>query len=338
MDRRRFLSLTGAAAAAASLPSSWCRAVAAPGALPYTEDSFFRSRVDAAGTPVDQARTDAFRTFMGTHPDQRAVSWPVITGQVQRSKINPWGTVFHLGSDLDPVWRLTGTTTLAPVAATQGFHMADPVADQFPTGTQDRTGVVNDPVFGYTVQFADAVPNRTDRTINVSNAALFWHSSNGLDGRNLRSTDKRNRSSRGRIIDAMVISRWRVDAGLAAGTGLGHVLHMMFVETQSTEGFCHPMIGKESGKNGFGAQGERLRINPGVDLAARGLTGAALVVAKTLQEHGCYLGDNSGSSSTLKGQQRTATYDPYFGTNLTADCLKSYITWADFEVLPKGWP
>ncbi|MDQ3222142.1 MAG: hypothetical protein M3Q75_01510 [Gemmatimonadota bacterium] len=196
--------------------------------------------------------------------------------------------------------------------------------------------MVTDPVFGYTVQFADAVPNRTDRTINVSSAAVFWQSSNGLDGRNPRSNDKRNKSSRGLIIDAMVISRWRVDAGLVAGTGLGHVLHMMFVETQTADVYCHPMIGKENAKNGFGAQGERIRINPSLNLAARGLTGAALLAAKTLQEHGCYLGDNSASCSTLEGQQMTATYDPNAGANLTANRLKSYITWADFEVLPRG--
>lgn len=49
----------------------------------------------------------------------------------------------------------------------------------------------------------------------------------------------------------MAISQWRVDAASAAGTGIGHVLHMMFVETLTTDKFCHPMIGKEHNCFGY---------------------------------------------------------------------------------------
>jgi hypothetical protein len=296
--------------------------------LPYSADSFFKSRCDKA--PVDLARSESFRAFMRSHPDQAATNWPKVN-------MNPsWAMSYHVGKASDPVWRLTGGNTSVAqlkILTTQGFHMADSVADTFPTGDQDRPGVMIDPVFGYTVQFADAVVDKTARTISVSNAGIMWHTSNGLDGRNPKSNDKRNFTSRGRILDAMVIRRDTLDKAVAAGTGLGHVLHLFFVETKTTDGVVHPMVGAEGDKVGWGAEGERIRIKPSIDLAGRGLTGAALAVARTLQQHGTYLGDNSGSTTQIKASQPHV----YTGTNLTTDVFKGKITWDDFEVIPKGW-
>jgi hypothetical protein len=321
-----------ASAPASSTPtsgSSGSTAQASGGlSFPYSADSFFRSRVTDA--PVDAARTRQFQAFMASHPDQAGITWPKIN-------MNPeWAMSYHVGRATDPVWRLTGGNTADPrltVLQKQGFHMADSVADTFPTGTQDRPGVMVDPVFGYTVQFADAVVDKATRTITVSNAGIMWHGSNGLDGRNPNSDDERNFTSRGRIPDAMVIRRDQLDQAAASGTGLGHVLHLFFVETNTADGVVHPMTGAESGKAGWGAEGERIRIRPDVDLEARGLTGAALVIARTLQENGAYIGDNSGSSTQIKASQP----EQYAGTNLTTDALRGKITWADFEVLPRGW-
>lgn len=309
--------------------STGSTAVSSGGAfMPYSANSFFRSRVTSA--PVDAARTSQFRSFMASNPDQAGITWPKIN-------MNPdWAMSYHVGTATDPVWRLAGGNTgdaRLAVLRTQGFHMADSVADSFPTGTQDRPGVMVDPVFGYTVQFADAVVNKATRTITVSNAGIMWHGSNGLDGRNPDSDDQRNFTSRGRIPDAMVIRRDLLDRAVAAGTGLGHVLHLFFVETNTADGAVNPMTGAESGNSGWGAEGERIRIRPDVDLAARGLTGAALAIARTLQENGAYIGDNSGSSTQIKASQPEA----YSGTNLTTDALRGKISWADFEVIPLGW-
>jgi hypothetical protein len=219
--------------------------------------------------------------------------------------------------------------------------MADAVANRIPAGGQDRLLVVVDPVLGYTVLCGDVVPDLGSRTISAATSGIFWHTSNGLDRRNPRSNDARNFCSRGRIPDSLVIRPDLVQAGIANGTGLGHVLELFLVETNSRTfgtGFVHPMVGTESRHTtGWGAEGERLRINPRVDLAARGLTGGALVIARTLQQHGAYIGDNSGSASTLKGAQSTATDDPYAGTNVATDCLEGKVTWDDFEVVVAGW-
>ncbi len=56
-----------------------------------------------------------------------------------------------------------------------------------------------------------------------------------------------------------------------------------------------------------------------------------------MQESGCYIGDNSGSSSTVKAQQASPAHDPWSGTNLGTDCLSGRVSWNDFYVLPPGW-
>ena len=93
------------------------------------------------------------------------------------------------------------------------------------------------------------------RTISVQSAGITYHSSNGLHRNDPLSNDKRNFTSRGRISEAMVIRRDLVDHGIAYNTDLGHVLHMFLVETRSSDGFRHPMVACEGGKNGFGAEG-----------------------------------------------------------------------------------
>jgi hypothetical protein len=300
------------------------------GSLPYTADSFFKSR--AENLPIDQAKTDAMHAFMKTDPDQKAISWPKIN-------LNPgWSGhnyVYRSGMTA-PVWRLAvgsgGGNSRLDIVETQGVHISDSVWDTVPTGTQDRLLVVQDHVFGYTVQCADVAPNRTARTWTASNCGIFWHSSNGLDYRNPKSNDQRNISSRGRIIDSMQVPRAELDAAVSAGTGVGHVLHLFWVSTEKAMGFSHPMVGAEGNTGGWGGEGWRLRLNPTIDLQARGLTGATLALARTLQQNGAYIGDNSGSSTQIK----VGPPGDYTGTNLATDAFKGKITWDDFQVVTPG--
>lgn len=296
-------------------------------AQPYASGSYLTSRVDGSSAVVDSARTSQFQTFMKTHPDQKAVTWP------QVNMNDSWAMTYAYGKSTDPVWKLTGSAVTGnsrlKILNTQGFHMPDTTADTFPSGTQDRPGLMIDKTFGYTALFADAVPNKATRTIAVSSAGITWHGSNGLDYRNPASNDTRNFMSRGRLAEAMVVTREELDAAVAAGTGVGKVLHLFFVETNSADGFRSPMVGAEGGQAGWGAEGERLRIKPSVDLVARGLSGYPLALARTLQQNGTYLGDNSGSTTKLKMSQ---TFH-YTGTGLTKDVFQGKISWSDFEVL-----
>jgi hypothetical protein len=198
------------------------------------------------------------------------------------------------------------------------------------TQTDDSPLCVVDRARGFTLFCANAELVGRHR-IRATAAAVTYHSSNGLDYRNPRSDDARNFTSRGRISDAMVIRRDLVRYGVDHHTDLGHVLHLFLVETNSRDGFRHPMVGAESGKTGFGAEGERLAIDPDIDLGRRGLSPEGLVIARTLQRRGCYIGDNSGSASALKAQQENSDR-PLWRGRLKADSLKG-ITWDDFVVL-----
>jgi hypothetical protein len=294
---------------------------------PYSPHSYFKRPV--TGHPIDISRTRAFQHFMSTFPDQVGEHHPIITGV---GGYNNWGTAFAMGSRRDPVWRLTGA--IQPechVLRTRGFH-APPWLGSILTGTNDSPFCVIDRASGFTVFGSNAaVAGR--RTIHVGSAGVTYHSSNGLTGKNPRSNDHRNFTSRGRISEAMVIRRDLVEYGIAHQTGLGHVLHLFMTETNSADGFCNPMVHGESGQHGFGAEGERITIRRHIDLRTRGLSPAGLVIARTLQQHGCYFGDNAGGPSTLKAQQESGRRPVWHGL-LERDSLRG-ITWDDFVVLAR---
>ena len=174
------------------------------------------------------------------------------------------------------------------------------------------------------------------QAVTVSAAGSFAHDTNGLDRRNPRSNSQLNERSRGVIPDAMAIRVDLLDWAIRNNTDLGHVLEVFWSETDSAAGFAHPMVGAESGKAGAGAEGQRFRIKPGIDLASRpGCSPTSnpvgLAIARTLQQRGAFLGDNSGSGSGIKTEQN-ANYP-----GLTADSLRGCMTWDDIEFLSLGW-
>lgn len=297
----------------------------------YSSDAWLYARADAL--PVDVARTTSFRNFMATHPEQKATKYMKINGI---TATNPWGTTYHRATvAADPIWKAVGgTSPLTKLLNIQGVHIPDVVLKRVPTGTQDRPMLIVDEVFGYSAFFADVKPNFTNHTFSVSNAAIFWHGSNGLDADNPLSNDNRNFNSRGRIPDAMCISGAAVRAAAAANTDLGQKFQVFFVETKSTEGHVHPMVGEENKKLGWGAEGAHLRLKSSIDYVALGATGGLLALLRSLQRYGCYNGDNSGSSSRLKGEQGAPGYLPYAGTNITPDCL-SIAPWPHWEVVAR---
>ena len=346
MSRRMFLGAAAGVAASAITGTSTVRAwgsqlvepgfaasaataTAGTGYLPYTADSFFKSKV--AGAPIDATRTAAFRSFMKSFVDQKGTAYPTINGLSGSS----WGTPFAIGTSSDPVWKLTGTLS-SKVAdlATTGFHAPDWLGSIL-TGTTDSPFCVLDMASGFTV-FGGKASQTGTRTISVGSAGKTWHSSNGLHFKNPKSNDSRNFTSRGRISDSMVIRRDIVDKAIAGGTGLGHVLHLFLCETRSSDGYCSPMVSCEGNKAGWGAEGERIAIDQKVNLTTRGLSPFGLAIARTLQQHGAYIGDNAGKQSALKAEQASAARNPWSGLAVSQDALKG-LTWDDFVVVPRGW-
>lgn len=299
--------------------------------LPCTPDSFFKSRVDGAGVPISATLTQQFRSFMASHPEQASIPFPKVNVN------NDWSGIHHVSKASDPIWRLTGGNTTdseLSILRTQGVHLADAVLNVNPSGSQDRLLVIYDPVFGYVAQMADTTPNFATRTITVSNAGIMWYNSNCLDNGNPRSDDPRNETSRGRIVPSMQIPAAFMQKAIDNNTGIGYTLHLFFVETDTAAGHVHPMTGSEGSKNGFGAEGLRVRLNPNINLDARGLTPGCEAIAKTLQQHGGYLGDNSGSSTQIK-VGHPSQYPASFG--LSANCLQGKVLWSEFEVVAPGF-
>jgi hypothetical protein len=317
------VTAAGAAAGVSGLAAGPAQAARRP-FLPYGPRSYFRRPL--ADPRIDWARTRAFRRFMASHPDQREIDHPRLSGVD-----GEWGMPYAMGRERHPVWRLTGDLNRwTELLGRRGFHAPAWLGDTL-TGTSDSPFCVVDRASGFTV-LAHRAERVGDRLIRVDGAAITYHDSNGLDRRHRRSNDDRNYMSRGRISDAMVIRRDLVKHGITNRTDLGHVLHMFLVETRTADGHTGPMINQEKGKHGFGAQGERIAIAPGVDLRKRDLSPAAMVIARTLKNYGCYFGDNSGSSSRIKVEQETGGRQVWKGLGLHRDSLRG-LSWEDFVVL-----
>jgi hypothetical protein len=298
--------------------------------IPYSGDSFFRKPLPTSGVPV--ASNSAAGIAFANANDKYA--YPRIRG-VQG---DPWGEPFQLSDCSDPIWRLTGD--VPPELAylkTEGFH-AEAGFSARTTGTSDSPMTVIDTCGvpsmknGHTVWLFRATPGGAG-TINVAAAGAMDNASNGLDRRNPRSTSSKNfTQNRGNILGAETIRDDLLAYALKGGNGgtLGHVLEMFWLETDAAAGFVHPMVNFEKGKSGWGAEGMRLRVKESWKAPA-GCTGPGLVIAKTLQRYGSYLGDNSGSGSGIKAEQGSTF------PGLTKDALGPCVTWDDMEFVQPGW-
>ena len=80
----------------------------------------------------------------------------------------------------------------------------------------------------------------------------------------------------------------------------GAIEHVLKIALDGTCGHVWPAAGDEGCQEGTPPEGTRLRVRPDVDLEALGLRGAALVVARALQEYGVLVGDRSGDAANLK--------------------------------------
>lgn len=92
-----------------------------------------------------------------------------------------------------------------------------------------------------------------------------------------------------------------------------------------------PMVGAENGKGGIVPEGVVIRIKRSVNLASYTLTPAARTVAKSLQDYGCTVGDNSGSGNRLKIQANAS-----WAGMLNVDSLKP-LTWNLWEFVRGGY-
>jgi hypothetical protein len=301
--------------------------------IAYSADSYFRKPLPAI-TPISSSNAAKIAFAKSSNPD----SYLKLRGP---NGIG-WGIAYGEGSCSDPIYKIGSSGNLPASQAhlrTVGFHAPAAMWQHIPPNGDapflviDRCGTSARPG-GLSVWGANAVVS--GNTVTISAAGSFAHDSNGLDRRNPQANSQLNERSRGVIPDSMAIRIDLLDNAIRTGSGLGHVLEVFWSETDSAAGFASPMIGAENGKVGVGAEGERFRIKPGINLASRpgcspSTNPVGLAIARTLQQNGAYLGDNSGSGSGIKTEQN-ANYP-----GLTADSLQGCMTWDDIEFLPRGW-
>lgn len=151
--------------------------------------------------------------------------------------------------------------------------------------------------------------------------------SNGLPSRVAGHDDPRNvGTSRGNNGLTFGISWQEVEEGA--------VSHVVKVATgpETSERHVWPMWGSDGDATDPAAppQGLRLRVRPEVDLEALGLQGQALVIARGLQTHGMYVGDNGGRTSIKLQAHRPWRVD---ATSLAALPFEPRF----WQVLPEGW-
>jgi hypothetical protein len=252
-----------------------------------------------------------------------------------------WGIAYAMADCADPIYKIGSGTVPASQQhlRTTGFHAPASLWQNIPPNGDapflviDTCGTAARPG-GLSVWGANTTVSGS--TVNTSAAGSFAHDTNGLDRRNPHSNSQLNERSRGVIPDSMAIRLDLLEHAIRTGTGLGHVLEVFWMETNSAAGVGSLMAGAENGKNGVGAEGQRFRIKAGINLAARPgcsptTNPVGLAIARTLQQNGAYLGDNSGSGSGIKTEQN-ANFP-----GLDQDSLRGCMTWDDIEFLPMDY-
>lgn len=136
-----------------------------------------------------------------------------------------------------------------------------------------------------------------------------------------------------------VITTAELQAAATANTGLSHAL--FFSTDIAAASFAYPAW-KSDGINidGFGTplpEGARVQLDPTINIdAVSGITAAEKVVAKTLQTHGAYCGDNGGSRMAFLFEYQTSA-TPYEALGLEWDYFDmNHIPWTGLRVL-KNW-
>jgi len=225
-----------------------------------------------------------------------------------------------------------------------GFHAPANMADRL-TGTSDSPFVIVDKATGISIWGAGASKvNAT--TINVSKSAgYFTAGTNGLDSKSIGgfsdcpAKGKVCTVSRGRIPEAFLAAGAEFATAKANHTGLGHVLEFFWPETDSS-GCKLPMSGCEGGNTGVGIEGQRVGLDPTLNIVDRpGCSDADDVFVRTLQTNGAYIGDNAGGNSLVIKLEQNSAADPSASTyyaGLTQTGLSDCIQVSDFVATADG--
>lgn len=202
-----------------------------------------------------------------------------------------WGQPIYEAGPSDPSYAVQGLTDPLPELAHLRIPLGAGAAEN-----NDRSMTVYDREKGYVVALTGAAYDAAQDVWSAQGATVTYLDSNGLHAATGLSDDPRNLGShRGNNGAVMAVELDEVRSG-----AIDHVLKAAS-GPEVAERFVFPMVGSDGDYIGSDPavppQGLRLRIKPGVDLAALDLPPAALVIARALQQYGFYIGDSGGTTA-----------------------------------------
>jgi hypothetical protein len=279
----------------------------------FSADSYWNTKL-GPGAPMDPNNA-SMMSWLISHASPGYVT---LAGA---SADGSYGQPMYKAKSGDPVYAVRGSG-LPPEFA----HLRIPLgAKPDPTGDSELT--VFDLISGYVSWLAGA--HFDGNNWSASGGSVTYLASNGLDGTLSQSNEPRNQGHRGFPAAEIAIRYAEVAAG-----GYFHVVKMSI---PSTCNHVFPMTGDEGCNGSPFPEGTRIRIKPTIDLSKLGLSGAAFVVAKTLQDYGAVIGDQSGGSVVVKLENTVAEGRGNLWSGvMTRDSL-SNIPLQDFQVIKLGY-
>lgn len=291
----------------------------------FTDDSYWNKPIPYNAT-IDSNSDFYIQDALNT-----SVSSPTylrLTGAVDHSSAENWAYPIYWVKAGDPEYtidpRLYGSTIIAriPLGAT-------------PQGGSDGALIVYDLERDQVIELYQAEYDSSKDTWSAGSTKIYILSSNGLSKRVSGSNSTINDGHRGIPPSSRAIRIDEVESG-SINRRLECFWHDTGRPDDSTPWYYWPMSGYEKDKGGITPEGLVMRIKPEVDINNKGLTPAALVIAKALQEYGCVIGDNDGGTrNSLKlelGRSRWAEIDP----DLSLNGLSS-LTFDLFEFIEGGY-
>jgi hypothetical protein len=316
VDRRSFLkgSVKGSAAVLAALAAGgslreFLGSDVSALASPYRafSDGSEWNRQLPVDAPIDPSSDAFIRALKGFDP---LVQFP-------RLDDGPWSEPIYWAGEGDPEF------SIPPLP----FPVRIPTAAA-PAPTSDAQLTVYDVNRGLVIKLQGAVFD--GRTWQAGWTELYYLASNGLSGDLAESNDDRNRGHRG-MPPPLHAVRW-------GEVRAGEIRHVLKVAVRRTAPAHVYPASADAGGSGIIPEGAVFRIKPGVDLVARGLQGAPLVIATAMQRYGVVVGDQAGVPMALKLKSMAAT-----GRSQTWSDIGVYpkslarVTFDDFECMKLGY-
>ncbi len=244
---------------------------------------------------------------------------------------NPWGHPIYWARRSDPTYDVAGVRGDSPPE----LDTLRIPRDAQPASNTDGTMSIYDFRKGYVTALTDAAYDPESDSWTAAGATVTYLKSNGLHVNTGQSDDVRNRGThRGNNGATSTVSWDMVHTG-----AVRHVLKVA-AGPEVANRFVFPMVGSDGDYQGddpaVPPQGLRMRIRPSVDLEAMNLNPEALIIARTLQRYGFYIGDSGGTTALKledteaegRGQLWDVSYDDLCRLPFTPDF---------WDVLPEGY-